>query len=90
MDDSTVAVEVAASQALIQWPYLSDVSLINAVASTFVQPQVLPGAEICTTLSTVISDGDCHKSEVLQIANRSPVCLRFDNKCNSHMIFPLS
>ena len=35
MDDSTIAVEVAASQALLQWPYLADTSLIDAVASVF-------------------------------------------------------
>ena len=44
MDDSTVAVEVAAAQALLQWPYLTDVSLISAIASVFTQPKVIPGA----------------------------------------------
>ena len=46
MDDGTVAVEVAESQALLQWPYLSDISLITAVASVFVRPAVIPGAPL--------------------------------------------
>ena len=38
MDDATVAVEVAACEALVQWPYLSDLSLIWALASIFLLP----------------------------------------------------
>ena len=38
MDDATVAVEVAACEALVQWPYLSDMTLIWALASIFLLP----------------------------------------------------
>ena len=38
MDDATVAVEVAACEALVQWPYLSDLTLIWALASIFLLP----------------------------------------------------
>ena len=31
MKDGTVAVEVAAERALVQWPFLSDISLINTL-----------------------------------------------------------
>lgn len=55
MDDSTVAVEVAASQALLQWPYLTDMSLINAVASVFVRPVVLSGARFSTLKLSIAS-----------------------------------
>ena len=49
MDDSTVAVEVAAAQALLHWRFHTDVSLIyqgyvSAIASVFVQPKVRPDA----------------------------------------------
>ena len=46
MNDSTVAVELAALQALLQWPYLSDLSLINAMASIFQRPATQPGASV--------------------------------------------
>jgi hypothetical protein len=38
MDDATVAVEVAACEALVQWPYLSDLTLIWGLASIFLLP----------------------------------------------------
>ncbi len=36
MKDGTIAVEVAVARALLQWPFLSDLSLVDALMSVFV------------------------------------------------------
>lgn len=41
MTDGTVAVEVASENALVQWPFLSDLTLIDAITKVFQLPQHL-------------------------------------------------
>ena len=42
MQDGTIAIEANLSHALVQWPFLSDISLVWAAASVF-QPEVPAG-----------------------------------------------
>lgn len=50
MLDGTVAVEVASEHALLQWPFLSDMSLVDAIAKIFQLPPHLTDAQPNTTL----------------------------------------
>lgn len=43
MQDGTVAVEADVSHALVQWPFLTDISFVWAAASIF-QPEAATGA----------------------------------------------
>ena len=60
MDDATVAVEVAACEALVQWPYLSDLTLIWGLASVFVLPPAVGAGPACpeppTALNALLCD----------------------------------
>lgn len=49
MLDGTVAVEVASEHALLQWPFLSDMSLVAAITKVFQLPPQLTDAQPNTT-----------------------------------------
>ncbi|KAG1655546.1 hypothetical protein FOA52_001952, partial [Chlamydomonas sp. UWO 241] len=53
--DGTVAVEVSLCHSLIQWPYLSDMSLISAMVALFVPGWCLEPAPLIDTIVTKAS-----------------------------------
>lgn len=83
MDDATVAVEVAACEALVQWPYLSDMTLIWALASIFLLPPpigahshihtlALPRAVVARAATHLTASSSCRS----QISHHCHVCQR--------------
>lgn len=49
MLDGTVAVEVASQHALLQWPFMSDISMIDAIIKVFQLPPQLLDVQPNTT-----------------------------------------
>ncbi len=49
MDDGTVAVEIAADQALVQWPFMTDMSLVDALVRVFQLPPALLESQMPNT-----------------------------------------
>jgi hypothetical protein len=49
MLDGTVAVEVASQHALLQWPFMSDISMIDAIVKVFQLPPALLDVQPNTT-----------------------------------------
>lgn len=56
MLDGTVAVEIAAENALAQWPYLTDMTLIDALIRIFVLPPELTGLQMANTSAGINPD----------------------------------
>lgn len=56
MLDGTVAVEIAAENALAQWPYLTDMTLIDALIRIFVLPPELTGLQMANTAPGINPD----------------------------------
>lgn len=48
MLDGTVAVEIAAERALVQWPFLTDMTLVDAlVRRGFIQNSIFTLLQVC-------------------------------------------
>ena len=49
MQDGTVAVEIAADQALVQWPFMTDMSMVDALVRVFQLPPALLESQMPNT-----------------------------------------
>ena len=63
MKDGTVAVEVDVSLALLQWPFLSDISLGWAAASIFAPTPAQPGADPAAAAASAAMDAVLNSAE---------------------------